>query len=418
MSKKQLHILLVDDDDESRKTIHEYLVSMGYEKVTLARDGAEAIRILDKDSTIGFIVSDWDMPLLNGLEFLQRVRSNPARSHIPFLIATSPISKEAEKVVLAAENLVDSYIIKPFRVNALKEKIDSILEMAVHGPRKQAVVVDDNADARSMISEYLRKFGFKDVRDFEDAKSALAYLLQHPGVVGLIISDWEMPDMNGLDFLKTCKSSQTLAEIPFLMVTSQTSMERMKVVQAARAQVDQYLLKPFGSKDLKERIDQLMDRVRNRKEVQGLLAIANDHFEHGRYQRAQAILEEALKLDPEHELALRGMGDALIKVKGVEAALPYYKKAVESNSLNATSYIRLGMAYEQVGLLDKGIQLLITANQLINFSAELHFHLGRLYNKKGLMAEARTEFEKTLELQLDHQEARLMLQVMGIGRAE
>jgi tetratricopeptide (TPR) repeat protein len=195
-------------------------------------------------------------------------------------------------------------------------------------------------------------------------------------------------------------------------------MERMKVMQAAKAQVDQYLLKPFTADEIKKRIDALISKQQNRREVQALMSDATDHLEHGRYQRAQAVYEKVLKLDAANETALRGIGDIFSKIKGVEAAAPYYKKAVEANPMNAKNYLKLAGAYDHVGLIDKAISLLQTANQTIGFSAELHFQLGKLYSKRGMVPLAKAEFEKTLEIQLDHQEARLMLEMMGFKRKD
>src|SRR5262245_52319320 len=111
---KPLHFLVVDDDADSRTTIQDYLLEMGHSQVALASDGGEALRLLDRDPSINFIISDWDMPSVNGLSLLQRVKATPTRAHMPFLIVTSPISEEAEKVVSAAESMVDGYLIKPF----------------------------------------------------------------------------------------------------------------------------------------------------------------------------------------------------------------------------------------------------------------------------------------------------------------
>jgi two-component system chemotaxis response regulator CheY len=416
--EKVIHFLVVDDDEHSRATVVEYLRSMGHQKITEARDGAEASKFLDRDSSINFIISDWDMPLMNGLNLLHRVKGNPRRAHQPFLIMTSPVSQEAEKIVAAAENLVDAYVIKPFRSQTLKDKIDKILQTPVRGPQKQALVVDDDPDAREMIIEYLKNMGFKDVLGMADGKIALDYLVQNPSRVGLIVSDWEMPEMNGIELLKHCKAMKSLIDIPFLMITSQSSIERMKIMQAAKANVDHYLLKPFSGSDMRKRVEVLLEKARTRGQVQELLIQGQDHYEHARLQSAQKSFEEALALDADQDIALRGMGDVLVKLKGMEAALPYYKKAVEANPVNPKGYIKLAMAYEQVGLIEKALALLQSALLNISFSADLHFHLGRLYNKKNMVIEAQSEFEKTLEIQLDHQEARLMLEMIVGTRKE
>ncbi len=418
LNDRSLHFLVVDDDPESRKTVIEYLTSLGFAKFSQAKDGIEAWQVLERVSGINFIISDWDMPMMNGLTLLQRVRSHPSTSNIPFLIMTSPISQEAEKVILAAESYVDAYIIKPFRSQTLSEKIDQLLNLSVRGPQKMALVVDDDTDSREMVVEFLKKLGFKSVEAYPDGKAALEFLKDKADEVGLIVSDWEMPQMSGIELLRALKGRPSTQEIPFLMITSQSSMERMKVMQAAQAQVDQYLLKPFTGADLKKRIDVLLDKKKNRKQIQELIGEAAALVEKGSYQKAQLLYETALQLDPENDIALRSLGDVAFKTKGVESALPFYKKAVEANPANVRSYIKLSTAYEQIGLLDKAIALLQTGMKQISFSSELHFQLGRLYNKKGMLNEARIEFEKTLELQLDHQEARIMLEMLGSKRKE
>jgi two-component system, chemotaxis family, chemotaxis protein CheY len=414
--RKQLHFLVVDDDAESVSMVTEYLKSMGYEHVSTAKDGAEATRALDADPTINFVISDWDMPYMNGLSLLQRVRASPVRANIPFLIMTSPISAEADKVIMAAESYVDGYVIKPFRSQVLRDKIDKMLQASVHGLQKQVVVVDDDKDARAMVVEYMKAFGFKDVHECENGKQALEHISQNHEKIGMIVSDWEMPELTGVELLRVCKTQKNLSEIPFLIITSQSSMERMKVMQAAKAQVDQYLLKPFKGDEIKKRIDALLLKQQSKREVQAHLTEANTHLEHGRYQRAQAAFEKILTLDATNEVALRGLGDIYSKIKGVEAALPFFKRAVEAAPMNAQNYLKLSASYEQVGLIDKAISLLQTANQSIGFNAELHFQLGKLYSKRGMVPLAKAEFEKTLEIQLDHQEARLMLEMMGFRR--
>jgi two-component system chemotaxis response regulator CheY len=413
---KEYHFLVVDDDSEVRKVIREYLEALGYSLITEASDGTEALAIVKKDMSINFVISDWDMPYMSGLNLLQHIRSHPARANIPFLMITSPVSHEAEKVILAAENLVDTYLIKPFRSQALFQKIQDVLVKVVHGPQKRVVVIDDDPDAREMVIEYVQKMGFREVTGLTNGKEGLNFLSQNAGDVGLIICDWEMPEMGGIEVLKACKVHKTLGDIPFLMITSQTSIERMKVLQAAKANVDDYLLKPFSVDQIRKRVEGLIDKSRTRKEVQEMTSQAFVHVEHGRYQPAAELFEAVLSLDPNYDVVLRGYGDLLIKIKGVEVALPYYKRAIDANKANPKGYVKLAMAYEQVGLLDKAILLLQDSVREISFSADLHFHLGRLFNKKKLYDLAKAEFEKTLELQLDHTEARLMLEMLGGGK--
>lgn len=411
--KKQHHFLLVDDDPDSLQTIEEYLSSLGFNRVSKCRNGAEAVRVLERDPTITFIISDWDMPFMDGFSFLQRVRSQPQTAHIPFLIVTSPISHEAEKVMLAAENLVNAYIIKPFRLNVFKDKLEAILNLSVHGPQKQVIIVDDDDDARATVTEFLEKFGFKNIIPFKNGKEAIEYIIDNKENIDLIISDWEMPEMNGLDLLRSIRSSKKLEKIPFLMITSQNSMERMKVMQAAKSQVDQYLLKPFKAKDIKERVEYVLERARNKSDIDQLMKQAKEFTERGLFDRAVEKLQDATVIDPKNDLVWKALGEALHKAKGPDRALPNYKKAIEMNPYRVESYLKAASCYEQLGLIDKGLILLQTGIQHISFNADLHFQMGRFYHKKHMDRLARKEFEKTIELNLGHEEAKLMLQMLG-----
>lgn len=409
---KDYHFLVVDDDDEARSTVVEYLRTLGYTEITQAKDGAEAYRKLELDTTINFIISDWDMPMMNGLEFLQRIRTNPHKAHLPFLICTSPVSQEAEKIIMAAENLVDSYIIKPFRMKTLEDKLSEISNLSVHGPQRKIVVADDDPEARKMVIEFLGKFGFKEIESFENGRDALEFIQRDPENVGLVVADWEMPEITGLELLRAMKSQQRLTHIPFLMITSQGSMERMKVIRAAKASVDQYLLKPFTSKDLKERVEMVLERSRNRGEIEELMVIGMEALERGRYEKASDVFESVLSLDPDHDGALRGYADSVWKSRGVESAMPYMKKAVESNPYSVANYVKLSQLYEQVQLVDKAIALLQTGLKHVSFSAELHFRLAELFVKRQMFRDARKHLEKTLEVELGHERARMLLEVV------
>jgi two-component system chemotaxis response regulator CheY len=120
------------------------------------------------------------------------------------------------------------------------------------------LLVDDDAMVRSVLLEYLKEFGFKHVIDTKDPQKALK-LIQDPSVsIGLILSDWEMPGLSGLTLLKAARNAPHRRQTKFIMITSQQSMERFKVTQAAQLRVSSYLVKPFQADTLKERIWKVM----------------------------------------------------------------------------------------------------------------------------------------------------------------
>jgi two-component system chemotaxis response regulator CheY len=118
-------ILIVDDFVTMRRIVKNLLKQLGYENITEAEDGAQAYAKL-KGGGFGFVVSDWNMPNLDGLALIQKVRSDPELKSLPFLMVTAEAEKE--KVIEAIKAGVSNYVVKPFTAEILKEKIEKIFE--------------------------------------------------------------------------------------------------------------------------------------------------------------------------------------------------------------------------------------------------------------------------------------------------
>lgn len=115
-----MRFLVVDDFDTMIRIIKNTLGDLGYDNVITARNGEQAYQILSKEK-IDFIISDWNMPVMTGIELLKKVKGTPELAHIPFLMVTA----EAEKdhIVEAIQAKVDQYIVKPFTPAMLGQKI-------------------------------------------------------------------------------------------------------------------------------------------------------------------------------------------------------------------------------------------------------------------------------------------------------
>ena len=116
-----MRILVVDDFDTMIRIIKNVLSDLGYNNVITARNGEQAFQIINKEK-IDFIISDWNMPVMTGIELLKKVKGDPALAHIPFLMVTAEAEKE--NIVEAIKAKVDQYIIKPFNAAMLAEKIN------------------------------------------------------------------------------------------------------------------------------------------------------------------------------------------------------------------------------------------------------------------------------------------------------
>ena len=124
---KNLRFLVVDDFSTMRRIVKNLLNDLGYANVAEADDGKTALPML-KAGGFDFLVTDWNMPGMPGLDLLKAVRADPALAKMPVLMLTAEAKRE--QIVEAAQAGVNGYVIKPFTAITLKEKIDKILGQA------------------------------------------------------------------------------------------------------------------------------------------------------------------------------------------------------------------------------------------------------------------------------------------------
>ena len=116
------------------------------------------------------------------------------------------------------------------------------------------LVVDDSPTMRRIVRNALREIGYGEVTEAEDGQDALEKLQAHP--VEFVITDWNMPNMNGLDLTKTIRTHAQFGQLPILMITTRGMQE--DVIAAMKARVNNYIVKPFTPQVLREKIDMIL----------------------------------------------------------------------------------------------------------------------------------------------------------------
>lgn len=119
------------------------------------------------------------------------------------------------------------------------------------------LIVDDFSTMRRIIKNLLRELGFVNTLEADDGRSALVKL--QSGSVDFLITDWNMPGMDGLDLLKAVRSDAKLAGLPVLMVTAEA--KRDQIIEAAQVGVNGYVIKPFTAATLQEKIEKIFERL-------------------------------------------------------------------------------------------------------------------------------------------------------------
>lgn len=125
MSTPDLKFLIVDDFSTMRRIVRGLLKEIGYNSAEEAEDGAVALQML-KNAKFDFVVSDINMPNMNGFDLLKAVKADDSLKHIPVLMVTAEARKE--DIVLAAQTGAAGYIVKPFTKATLEEKVVKIMQ--------------------------------------------------------------------------------------------------------------------------------------------------------------------------------------------------------------------------------------------------------------------------------------------------
>ena len=122
---KNMKVLVVDDFSTMRRIIKNLLRDLGFTNISEADDGSTALPML-KEGDFDFVVTDWNMPGMQGIDLLKAIRADGKLSHIPVLMVTAEANKE--QIVMAAQAGVNGYIVKPFTAATLNTKLDKIFE--------------------------------------------------------------------------------------------------------------------------------------------------------------------------------------------------------------------------------------------------------------------------------------------------
>lgn len=409
---EQTTFLVVDDDPQVLQTVTEYLESFGASNILTASSGKEAISVLEANS-IGFVISDWEMAEMSGVELRRMLQADVRWKNIHFVIMTSPTSRENLKIREAGLSEVDAYLIKPFRSALLKHRIEDVMWKRRLELRKAAMVVDDDESVRSTVKGILQSMDFNPIHEAGDGDKAFQILQSFHQEIAIVISDWEMPHTSGIDLLRNMRNDQTLSIMPFIMVTSQESSERDKLKRAIEADVDQYLMKPFRADDLRAKVKTVLKNWTVFTETQRNMDRADEFVSARSLVEAEQLYKKVLVLDPKCIDAYLKLAKCTMLSKpselAPEAAIALIKKAIKCDPKVDVGYLAMAELLEAQLALEETVSLLKKGIAQCPLSANLHYQLGRIFFRQGRAEDGERELKQALELNPDLQEAKDLL---------
>lgn len=268
--KKQLPILVVDDQWPMRQALTAALHDMGFHDVIAASNGQEAIRTL-ADTPVAAVISDWNMIGMTGIGLLRWVRTQPALAGLPFMLVAAETDRDRMRMAIQAG--VSEYLVKPYTVQDLANKIQRILgkercETPIHVQSGDKVlglanpaevearvdsstilVVDDVPENIEVIAAIL-KADYATVAATSGPQALqIVHSAQPPD---LILLDVLMPEMNGYEVCRVLKSDPATRDIPVIFLTGSDSVE--DVVRGLEIGAVDYIAKPAEPGILKARI--------------------------------------------------------------------------------------------------------------------------------------------------------------------
>ncbi len=279
---ERLKVLVVDDQETMRKVTAAQLASIGIENAELARDGIEALRLLQA-KRFDVVVSDWNMPAMSGVDLLRAMRNDAKLASIPFIMITAEAARSRieEAVALGISDL----LVKPYTANRLLQGIKRALRvrarheggaapagqtpagrpLPVTAVPEQATVllVDDTPDNLHLLAEIFK--GAYRVRAAHHGQKALDICCSD-NPPDLVLLDVMMPGMDGFEVARQMREHPNAEGIPIIFVTALTDANS-KLKGMELGAVD-FISKPLDPIQLKLRVDNFMRYVELRKQLQ------------------------------------------------------------------------------------------------------------------------------------------------------
>jgi two-component system sensor histidine kinase/response regulator len=278
-----LTFLVVDDFESMRKVTSNQLVSLGHSQIFTAKDGVQALKVLRAEA-IDVVISDWNMPVMHGLDLLKAIRSDAKLRHLPFIMITAEVERTRIQEAIACG--VSNILVKPYSASNLESRIARALQPApalqlaedVAGAaalstapalaapaaaRPTILVVDDTPDNLHLLSA-LFKDDYK-VRVASSGEKALA-ICHSDTPPDLVLLDIMMPGMDGFEVAQRMREHPSSEHIPVIFVTAMTDDDaRLKGLSLGA--VD-FVTKPVDPDVLKPRVRNFLRYVELHKQLQ------------------------------------------------------------------------------------------------------------------------------------------------------
>lgn len=260
MSIADLAVTFIEPSSTQRRVIAGHLENLGLNRVDWFNDGASALKDM-RQYQPDLVVSAMHLPDMSGTELVQQMRADSELEHIPFMVVSSEHSDYYLEPARQAG--VVAILSKPFDPEDLKKALYSTLEFIepdrveldnIEIEELLVLVVDDSSTARKHISRVLRNLGIENIVQAVNGKEALKCMEQQ--LFDLVVTDYNMPEMDGQELTRYVREKGVQKSIPILMVTSEANSSQLAGVK--QSGVSALCDKPFEPGEVKSLIKKIL----------------------------------------------------------------------------------------------------------------------------------------------------------------
>ena len=373
----EFRILIVDDKTNMRRTIRNMLRALGFSQFTEADNGLTALNRM-KSEDFDFVICDWNMPKMNGVEFLRAVRTDEQNDDLPFLMITGEL--EARVVTESIEANVDGYILKPFELQTLSGKMADILI------KKQEL---SEFDAQILLAEH-----YNEVGSFYQAHLELDKASQ------INRQNPKIHFQRGLTF-------EAEGRLDKAVQSYQTSRKLGNKFIKSREKLAEYYEKKGDSDSLLILLEEMIAISPNNADRQtkyGQVLLTHD-----RIDEAKKAFKRALDLDPGAQDRRNQISNAFLAKDMDKEAETVLKSLVEINPQNLATYNRLGMVLRKQKKFMEAIAYYRKALTIAPDEENLHYNMAKALIGAHDSARAQTHLNKAIEVKPDFKEAHELL---------
>ena len=209
----------------------------------------------------------------------------------------------------------------------------------------KVLIADDGQNMLRTLANMLRAMGFNQIVRADNGETALSRVRSESP--DLILSDWNMPHMTGVEFLRAVRDDEKFRALPFIMITGE--VDDMTVAEAAEEEVDGYLLKPFTLQDMKNKIDAVLSRKREPSQIDVHLSLAKVYIDARQWEQALDEVKKAAKINNKLPRVSFAQGFVYENMGDMENARRMYERAVEFGSKFLKGHEALARVCKRLG---------------------------------------------------------------------